>query len=241
MATRSSIKNKNKAKLGTVASLAAGGFALSVDAGANDSLGSSNALLESAFRLLEEGQNLFLSADDNQAPQNNRFKLEVNPTGVASDSVDQMSQLTATNAPVSDVVMAQAQNTDIVLAQANTTATTAASETAVGGVTSSGAGGAAGATAAGTGSAAIVGGAPLAGLVGAGFAATTVVAVAADNNSGGSDLNDDQDDTAANGSAKLFGFSGGSDGGNESSGQSVNADVIGGSSFIDDSTNSFFS
>ena len=86
MATRSSIKNKSK--LGTVASLAVGGVALNVDAGASDSLGSnSNALLESAFRLLEEGQNLFLSEEDNQALEKNRLKLEVTPGAVAGDSV----------------------------------------------------------------------------------------------------------------------------------------------------------
>jgi hypothetical protein len=248
MATRSSIKNKSK--LGTVASLAVGGVALNVDAGASDSLGSnSNALLESAFRLLEEGQNLFLSEEDNQALEKNRLKLEVTPGAVAGDSVELIPQFASAEAPVSDMVMTQEQSTDIVLAQASTAATTAtetvATETAMGGLTSSGAGGSASASAAAAGaeSAAIVAVAPLAGVAGAGFAATTFVAVAADFNSssGGSDLNDDQEGDAASDSAKLFSLSGAADDGNASSGQSTNAGLIGGSNFIDDSTNSFFS
>jgi len=240
MATRSSIKNKNKAKIGAAASLAAGGVALTLDAGASDSVGgNSNALMESAFRLLEEGQNLFLADNDTHATEINRLKLEVNPVGMPGDSVEQMPQLASSDAAVSDIVMAQAPTNDIILAQAQTIgAGSAATSAPAAGVA---------VAAAETVAAPILGFAPLTTAVVGGVAATSIVAVGADNyndtpgNSGGSDLNDDQDDTAANGSAKLFGFSGGSDGGNESSGQSVNADVIGGSSFIDDSTNSFFS
>lgn len=88
MATRTSIKNKNKAKLGAAASLAAGGAVMGLDAGASsDPLGAyDNALLESAFRLLEEGQNQFLAAEDAPTQDSKRFKPEVNTAGAQAEA-----------------------------------------------------------------------------------------------------------------------------------------------------------
>ena len=115
MATRNSIKSKNKTKLGAAASLAAGGVALGVDAGASsDPLGThGHALLESAFRLLEEGQNQFLASEDVQTQEIKRFKPEVIATGSEATAEPQI-QLPATAEPLaSDVVIAQASGADI--------------------------------------------------------------------------------------------------------------------------------
>lgn len=277
MATRTSIKNKNKAKLGAAASLAAGGVALSLDAGANsDPLGANgNALLESAFRLLEEGQNQFLAGEDAQTQDSKRFKPEIVAATSAADSDPGVQLLASADAMVSDVVMAQAPSADLVVAQSSTAAPAApapatAVETAVstgaestattgsgasvgdtattgggtgsgtvGTATTSGASTAAGvAAAAETGAAAIVGFSPIAAALGVG---ATAVVVDAANSSGGSDLNNDQDITVVNDSPSLFSISGETVESNDVPVPATGAGLIGGTAFIDDSTNNFFS
>lgn len=256
MATRTSIKNKNKAKLGAVASLAAGGVVFGVDAGTVDPQGANgSALLESAFRLLEEGQNLFMDEDDSQAPGNNRVKLEINPVAAGGNGgelnvsfVDAQAaapDVFMAQAQSSDIVMAQAQSGDIVLAQAQSSdiMLAQAETSAAGGAGAGGAGaGTAGGVAAGTQAAGLVAAGPLATAVATGVAtAIGVATIDSINSSSGSDLNDDQDASALTSSAQLLSLSGSSDNNLDSSGPSVNAGLIGGSSFIDDSTNSFFS
>lgn len=251
MATRTSIKNKNKAKLGAVASLAAGGVVFGVDAGTVDPQGANgSALLESAFRLLEEGQNLFMDEDDSQAPGNNRVKLEINPVAAGGNGGELNVSFADAQAAAPDVVMAQAQSSDIVMAQAQSgdivLAQAQSSDIMLAQAETSAAGGAgagtAGGVAAGTQAAGLVAAGPLATVVATGVAtAIGVATIDTINSSSGSDLNDDQDASALTSSAQLLSLSGSSDNNLDSSGPSVNAGLIGGSSFIDDSTNSFFS
>lgn len=251
MATRTSIKNKNKAKLGAVASLAAGGVVFGVDAGTVDPQGANgSALLESAFRLLEEGQNLFMDEDDSQAPGNNRVKLEINPVAAGGNGGELNVSFADAQAAAPDVVMAQAQSSDIVMAQAQSgdivLAQAQSSDIMLAQAETSAAGGAgagtAGGVAAGTQAAGLVAAGPLATAVVTGVAtAIGVATIDSINSSSGSDLNDDQDASALTSSAQLLSLSGSSDNNLDSSGPSVNAGLIGGSSFIDDSTNSFFS
>lgn len=244
MATRSSINNQKKTKSGAVASLAVGGIALGTDAGASDPLGANgNALLESAFRLLEEGQNLFLAQDDSPTQSPGRIKLDVHvaPLGGAETGPHPVQAVSA-EAPVADIAVLQAVGPDIVLAQADAAAlnpgSTSSAASAGTGVSASSV---AAAVEAVSSTVAAASAAPLATLVGVGAIATTVVAVAVDNSSSaGSDLNDDQNDAIASDTAKLFSLSGASDS-HETPGTATGAGLIGGSSFIDDSSHSFFS
>lgn len=269
MATRTTIKSKTKVKLGAAASLAAGGVVLSVDAGASsDPLGANgNALLESAFRLLEEGQNQFLAADEVPAQDSPRFRPEVNAAvseviaepqiqafataeATAPDVViaePQIQPFTTAEATVPDVVIAQAPMADLVLAQNSTPAAAvstpaSAAETAIStsaaGATPSAVGAVQAAVVAEAGAAAIVGFSPLAaaalGVGGVAVVADAVTSTAV------SDLNNDQDINVLNDSARLFSISGESVNSNEGPVAANTAGLIGGTNFIDDSTNSFF-
>lgn len=247
MATRTSIKNKNKAKLGAAASLAAGGAVMGLDAGASsDPLGAyDNALLESAFRLLEEGQNQFLAAEDAPTQDSKRFKPEVNTAGAQAEAEPMVELHVAADATAPDVVVAQASLPELIVAQSSPApaatpapAADTAAKTGANTGASTAAGAAEAATAAEAGAAGFVGFTPMAAAMGIG--ALAVVADAA-SSTGGSDLNNDQDGNVLNDSTRLFSISGESVNSNEASPKATDAGLIGGTNFIDDSTHSFFS
>lgn len=207
MATRSSIKKKLKAKLGAAVSLAVGGLAMGSEAGAtlhteSSAENSTDALLNAAFKLLEEGQSQIL--DDKELASDDTPSIQLGaPSLMASAGPDAMGG----SFVVSD---AGAMGGDIIMAQASAaagsgaeTAAAASSGASGGSAAAAASGGAAGGAAAGgaaLGAGATVGAigvvpvvAPLATALGIGAG---VAAVAVVNNSGsdtaGSDLNDDQ-------------------------------------------------
>lgn len=248
MATRSSIKRRQKSKLGAAISMAAGGVALSADAGSSGALDfSGNAAIEAAFRLLEEGQLQALSADSDDADLQ-RTKMNVSPAGMAgSDTIqDTTAQLPATqggDAMTADVMaLGNGAMGDVLLAQADTAAAASAGgeagAAAASSASSAGAASAAGAGAAATGVGTL---APLAaiGPLGAaiGLGAVAVAAVA-DTNSGsaGSDLNDDDNDLPSIQSS--ISFSGSTT--DTGSTGSTNVAAIGSADTNDDSFGSFF-
>lgn len=267
MATRTSIKNKAKAKLGAAAALAAGGVAFSLDAGAANPLDAgTSALLDSAFKLLEEGH----QADQAQAEQEalSRTKLEVNPAAMGAEAAQPldhqlMADVTGGGSVADDVPtglqLAQAHTggeatSDIVIAQAQTTSADAAVAVQASSATVAPASGAA--VAAET--AAIVSGpveatgvgafgvAPLAQIVAAGASVATVVGAAV-LDTGGSDLNDNPSVGLNFSSADMVNLSGktGSTesstppGGYHSSGFDSKLGLIG-SSYIDGNFDKFF-
>ncbi len=249
MATRSSIKRRQKSKLGAAVSLAAGGVALSVDAGGTGGLDfGGNAAIEAAFRLLEEGQLQALNAESDE-PTASRTQLNVTPAGMAGgDTIqDTIAQLPAAEA-ADTVAMGAGQAGDLLIAQADTAAAaSAAAETSA--AVAAEASAAAGAGAAGAGAVTGVGTlAPIAaiGPLGAalGVGAVTVAAVAAADGGGGSagsDLNDDDPTDSLAFGAKTFSVSGSlNDQQPPTDSSSTEVGAIG-SSFLDDSFGNFFS
>jgi hypothetical protein len=267
MATRSSIKRKQQGKLGAVGALAAGGVALSADAGSNGALDfSANPALEAAFRLLEEGQLQALSSDLD-ASDDQRVKLSISPAGMQGGG---NSQDIIVQQPITDVgdtqavapaeightpdtmAMAPGQAGDIILAQAETGGGSGGSGGSGGGGGGGGGGGASGASGAagaGVGTLAPVAVGPLAGALGFGAVAANAidqVTGGSSNNGGGtagSDLNDDQDGANSNQAfeASSFNVSGSTnDDQNVATDDSSNVNTIG-RGFLDDSFGSFWS
>lgn len=226
MATRSSIKSKNKAKLGAVAAAAVAGVTLTSEAAENDPLHISTPLLDAAFKLLEAGQQEALNNADDKVE---RFEADAKTTHNELDGNDlaallpekeiQMSVMTAMvdTGVVSDMpsqLWAQLDLGATAAGQAGLSVEAAATgaANAAGAVNAAGAAGVAGtasaassagavaAGAAASGSGALVAFAPLASLTGIGAAAAGVAAVAVVNNFGsdttGSDLADSKSVTA---------------------------------------------
>jgi hypothetical protein len=255
MATRSSIKRKQQGKLGAGAALAAGGVALSADAGSNGALDfSGNPALEAAFKLLEEGQLQALSADIDPS-DDQRVKLSISPAGMqgGGNSQDIIVQQPSTDvggtqaiAPADightpdTMAMAPGQAGDIILAQAETGGATGGGAGAgggsAGGATSASTSGAtSGAAGGGVGTFAPVAVGPVAGALGV-SAAIANAAGQVGTDTGGSDLNDDDGTPAI--SANSEGVSGFAS--QDAAPEGTDINTIG-SSFLDDSFGSFWS
>lgn len=217
MATRSSIKSKNKAKLGAVAAAAVAGVTLTSEAAENDPLHISTPLLDAAFKLLEAGQQEALNNTDGKVE---RFEADAKATHSELDGNDlvallpekemQMSVMTAMvdTGVVSDMpeqLWAQTHMGASTAGQAGLGAEAAATgaANAAGAINAAGTAGAAGtassasavaAGAAASDSGALVAFAPLASLTGIGAAAASVAAVAVvrnlESDTTGSDLAD---------------------------------------------------
>lgn len=191
MATRTSIKSKTKAKAGAVLASAAAGIAFTSEAAELSPLEAHSALLDAAFKLLEEGHQQALSTSDTSSTQ--QFAADQSQTQQALDNAELAAQLPQADAGV----QMAAAGIDIVsdvpsqlYAQAETVVEAAGSAAG----SSAGAGAAGAGAAATSGAGALVAAAPLASVVGIGAGVVGAAAVAnslgSDSGTAGSDLND---------------------------------------------------
>lgn len=203
MATRSTIKGKAKAKAGAALATVAAGMAISSEASELSPLEIHSALLDAAFKLLEEGQQAALMAGEHDTSPN-PFAHQQAQTQTTLDAGELVAQLPTAQAgvhvaaasveTVSDApsaLFAQAETAVQTAAEAATHAASSAASSAAG--SAAGSATAAAGTAA-TGGAAMVAAVPLASAVGIGAGVVGVAAVANNLDRGsdtaGSDLND---------------------------------------------------
>ena len=198
MATRTSIKSKAKAKAGAVLATAAAGIAFTSEAAELSPLEANAALLEAAFKLLEEGQQQALTSADSASPSS-EFAEQQAAAQQALDNEELAAQMPQAQMGVQMAAAGGETLSDVpsqMFAQAETVAQTAGEAAGgAGGAAGSGAAGAgaAGAGAAASGAGALVAAAPLATALGIGAGVVGAAAVAnsiSDSGTAGSDLND---------------------------------------------------